>query len=87
VNNLVFPGRALLPINNDSVWRLLQQMAWTDDQGRMVALHGFRSTFSEWANTHANTTGNSSSWRCRIRSATRSEDPTYVVTWSKSGGG
>jgi integrase len=46
----VFGGRGVDVVCLDSVWRLLQDLNYVADDGRPIAAHGFRSTFSEWAN-------------------------------------
>jgi integrase len=47
----IFAGRGMDVVSLDSVWRLLQQLAYLDDNGVPITAHGFRSSFSTWGNT------------------------------------
>jgi integrase len=48
-NELVFPGRGLGKIQNNNIWILLGKMGYRDVHGEPIAMHGFRSTFCDWA--------------------------------------
>ncbi len=42
-------GKGDAPLSNSAMLELLKQMGYTDENGRRVTTHGFRSTFSTWA--------------------------------------
>jgi len=48
-NDWVFPGtKADKPLSDGAMRALLKRMGHTDDRGRHIVTHGFRSTFSTW---------------------------------------
>lgn len=49
-SNWVFPGgKGDAPLSNSAMLELLKQMGHTDENGRRITTHGFRSTFSTWS--------------------------------------
>ena len=72
-------GRAGHPISNMAMTMTLRRMGRDD-----ITVHGFRSTFRDWAAERPTTRTTWSRWRLRTRSATRSRRPTAAANCSQS---
>lgn len=78
----IFPGgRARKGLSNMALLKLLERMGRED-----LTVHGFRSTFRDWAAERTNFPGRSRRWPWRMRSATRWKPPTGEATFSKNAG-
>ena len=51
LESLVFPSpvHERVPLSDTSLTMLLRRQAWTDNDGRTITAHGFRSSFRDWA--------------------------------------
>ena len=72
-------GRAGHPISNMAMTMTLRRMGRGD-----LTVHGFRSTFRDWAAEQTQPRTTWSRWRWRTRSATRSRRPTAAASCSQS---
>jgi integrase len=46
---LVFPARGGSALSDMTLTALLRRLGWTDDAGKTITAHGFRSSFRDWA--------------------------------------